>query len=131
MENRFKIAASERTPAVDLDFLARSLSLSGESYPEDAASFFGPLFEAIKLLLADPRGGPVRVEIALAYFNSSSAKALMNILQAMEAAAGSGTPVEVVWRHAADDEMMREFGEDFGEDLVHVRFVLESVEGAA
>lgn len=131
MENRFKIPASERTPAVELDFLARSLRLSGESYPEDAASFFGPLFEALRLLLADPRGGPVRVEIELAYFNSSSAKALMNILQMLEAAARSGTPVEVVWKHASDDEMMREFGEDFAEDLVAARFVLECFEGAA
>ncbi|AWK88011.1 Fe-S oxidoreductase [Azospirillum thermophilum] len=122
-----KIAATGRTPEVDFDFPNGVLRLAGESYPDDVATFFGPLLTALRSFLAESPATPLRFDMELLYFNSSSAKALMNILQMLETAARGGRPVTVAWCYEEDDESMRELGEDFAEDLDSVSFLLKEV----
>lgn len=122
--DHLKIAATERSPDVDFDFETGILSLKGESYPEDASTVFGPIFAALDRFFAASDGREIRFDFDLIYFNSSSAKALMNMFQMMENAAGRGTKVVVNWHYAPDDETMKEFGEDFSEDLENVTFNL-------
>jgi hypothetical protein len=130
MQN-IKISAAERSPAVDFDFERAVLSLRGESYPEDASSVFGPIFAALEAFLATAGDREIRFDFEMTYFNSSSAKALMNIFKLLDHAAAGGTPIKVSWYFAPDDETMKEFGEDFSEDLEHVAFSLVAVESAA
>lgn len=122
------IAATERSPAVDFDFAAGRLSLKGESYPEDASAVFGPIFAALEGFLGNAGDREVTFDFDLAYFNSSSAKALMNMFQMLDQAAESGCRLTVNWFYAPDDDTMKEFGEDFSEDLAHVTFNLVAVE---
>jgi hypothetical protein len=122
------IAATERSPAVDFDFAAGHLSLKGESYPEDASAVFGPIFASLEAFLATAEGRDVAFDFDLAYFNSSSAKALMNMFQMLDRAAEAGCRLTVNWHFAHDDDTMKEFGEDFSEDLDHVTFNLVEVE---
>ena len=124
MEN-LTIAATERSPEVFFDAAAGILQIRGESYPEDASSVFGPIFTAIQDFLAQANGQGLTVNFELIYFNSSSAKALMNMFLMLENA--TEVAVEVNWQFMADDETMKEFGEDFSEDLSHVTFNLVSV----
>jgi hypothetical protein len=126
-----KIAATERSPEVDFDFQRGILRLKGESYPEDASIVFGPVFAALERFLADAGNREVLVEFDLTYFNSSSAKALMNMFQMLDNAAASGARVTISWHFSPDDDTMKEFGEDFSEDLEHVVFNLVTVETAA
>ena len=123
MEN-LRIPATERSPQVDFDFAAGRLSLKGESYPEDASKVFGPIFAGLDDFLAEAVGRDIRFDIELVYFNSSSAKALMNMFIRLDEAAATGVRISVNWRFAPDDETMKEFGEDFAEDLEHVAFNL-------
>jgi hypothetical protein len=123
MDN-LKIPATERSPDVDFDFAAGRLSLRGESYPEDASTVFGPIFAVLEPFLDNAENRDIRFDFELIYFNSSSAKALMNMFQMMENAAGRGVRLEVNWYFAPDDETMKEFGEDFAEDLKSVTFNL-------
>jgi len=125
------IAGTERSPHVDFDFVEGRLSLKGESYPEDASAVFGPIFAALERFLATAGTRQVQVDFDLTYFNSSSAKALMNMFQLLDRAAAAGTPVAVSWFYSPDDDTMKEFGEDFSEDLEHVAFALVAVESAA
>ena len=46
MIDSIHLAATDRSPNVIFDFETDKLSITGESYPEDAAAFFGPLLEA-------------------------------------------------------------------------------------
>lgn len=124
MENLI-IAASERSPEVNFDVAAGILQIRGESYPEDASSVFGPIFAALQDFLTQGGGKPLKVDFELIYFNSSSAKALMNMFQMLENA--SGCDIVVNWQFMTDDETMKEFGEDFSEDLSHVTFNLVPV----
>ncbi len=126
-----KIAATERSPEVEFDFKHGLLSLRGESYPEDASAVFGPIFEALDKFLASVDGREVRVDFDLTYFNSSSAKALMNMFQMLDRAGGAGAKIAISWFYSPDDDTMKEFGEDFSEDLEHVTFSLVAVETAA
>ncbi len=121
------IAATERSPAVEFDFAAGQLSLKGESYPEDASTVFGPIFAALEKYLEQADGQEIRFDFELIYFNSSSAKALMNMFQLMDKAAARGVKIEVNWAYAHDDETMKEFGEDFSEDLESVAFNLVAI----
>lgn len=119
-----KIPATERSPDVDFDFDAGILSLRGESYPEDASAVFGPIFAALDHFLAQADGRDIRFDFELIYFNSSSAKALMNMFQMLDNSAKGGIRIVVNWFFAPEDETMKEFGEDFSEDLEHVTFNL-------
>ena len=121
------IAGSERTPAVDFDFTAGQLSLVGESYPEDASRVFGPIFNALDSFLPAMTGRDISFDIELIYFNSSSAKALMNMLLKLDEAAAQGANITINWRFLAEDETMLEFGQDFSEDLQYVIFNLVAI----
>ena len=124
---RLTIPAMERSPFVDFDFATGVFVLSGESYPDDASRVFGPIFDALDRYLAGAAQQTVRFEIELIYFNSSSAKALMNMFKRLEQAAQQGRAIEINWRFAPDDDTMREFGEDFSEDVRHMTFNLVSI----
>ncbi|WP_439817196.1 DUF1987 domain-containing protein [Zavarzinia sp. CC-PAN008] len=119
--DRIVVVATDRSPAVDFDFATGRLSLKGESYPEDAAAFFGPLINGVRAHLTDPADAIV-FDLELAYFNSSSAKAIMNLFQVLERTAQAGASVTINWHYAADDEAMQEFGEDFAEDFESAQF---------
>jgi hypothetical protein len=126
MENSF-IPATERSPEVDFRFQENRLSLRGEAYPEDAAAFFGPLLKLLTAYCETIKGQELLVEFRLDYFNTSSAKALMNMIQVLENAVLCGTKVSLHWYFQKDDDVMREFGEDFSMELEHVQFQLVEI----
>lgn len=119
-----RILATDRTPEVHFDYAAGRLSLVGESYPEDAAAFFGPLYQGLKDYVAGIQQAAVQLDMRMAYFNSSSAKALMRLFQLLEDAAAAGNSVVIHWHYHRDDDTMQEFGEDFAQDFTHARFTL-------
>lgn len=122
------IASSERTPEINLDFVNGRFSIKGEAYPEDAAIFFGPLLIAVKEYLQAKPAGEVIMDIHLEYFNSSSAKALMNLLKIMDESAAKGVGVVVYWYYNRDDDTMQEHGEDLSEDIRFLRFEMMGIE---
>ncbi len=124
-----RIDGTDRIPTVAFDFPSGQLSLSGESYPEDAAAFYVPLLDALRRYVSVcPKERSVVLTLAMVYFNSSSAKALMNIFQVLEATAAEGRSVTINWIFRTGDDTMQEFGEDFAEDFEHVKFLLHERE---
>ena len=121
MESR-TIAATDRSPEVRLDVANRTISFTGEAYPEDAAAFWGPILQEMQSILEQEPKEPLQVDFRLAYFNSSSAKALMNIFQLLESAAETGAKIRVLWYYQDGDDTIEESGEDFSEDLKAVEF---------
>jgi hypothetical protein len=121
------VKGNERSPSVDFRFDESRLALSGESYPEDAAAFFGPVVRALAEYCREDPARPVRLEVALTYFNTSTAKALMTMFQILDDHGRSGAEVRVTWAFQQDDEMMKEFGEDFSRDVTHVQFHLDEI----
>lgn len=121
------IPATARTPAIEFDFGKNYLKLSGESYPEDVTEFYNPVFSALDAYLAALGPGSCRFDFELIYLNSSSAKAVMMLMDKLDAAAAKGTTVEVYWFYDEEDDTMQEIGEEFGEDLENAKFHLEKM----
>ena len=126
MENMF-IPARERSPEVAFRFTEHHLAVRGEAYPEDAPAFFGPILKALTAYCESIQGQALLVEFQLAYFNTSSAKALMNMIHVLEIAASKGTQVSMRWLVQENDDVIREFGEDFSTELQHVQFQLVQI----
>ena len=119
------IEASRSSPAIRFDADSRCLSISGESYPENAAAFYAPVFAWLKAFLADlVPGVAVQVDLDVRYLNSSSTKVMLNFLDLLEQAAQDGTPVIVNWRYDPDNQSILECGQDFSEELTALTFNL-------
>ncbi len=121
------IAATDRSPAVSFDFDNNHLKISGESYPEDVTEFYNPLFQALDAYLADLGGGRCRFDFELIYFNSSSAKAIMTLMDKLDEAADGEASIDIHWFYDEEDDTMAELGEEFGEDLENATFHLEKM----
>jgi len=121
------IPATARTPAIHFDFGKSHLKLSGESYPEDVMEFYNPVFSALDVYLATLGTGSCRFDFELIYLNSSSAKAVMTLMDKLESAAAKGASVDVYWFYDEEDDTMQELGEEFGEDLESAKFHLEKM----
>ncbi len=117
-----EIAATERTPEIHFDFENNEFSIRGESFPEDVSEFYTPLTDPLEAHLAALKGATVRFTFEFIYFNSSSAKVLVNLFASLDEAAEAGNDVTVVWVHDEDDDNMRELGEEFAEDLETATF---------
>ena len=122
--NNLKMPSTDRTPEIDFDFGNNHLILRGESYPEDAFSFYKPVFEVLDDYLVQLETGSCRFDFEIIYFNSSSAKAIMTLFEKLDAAAADGASVTIVWHYDEEDDTMQELGEEFGEDLEHAAFRL-------
>lgn len=121
------ITATDRAPAVSFDFAKHHLKISGESYPEDVTDFYNPLFQALDSYLTELGDGSCRFDFELIYFNSSSAKAIMTLMDKLEDAAGKGASIDIHWFYDEEDDTMAELGEEFGEDLENASFHLEKM----
>ena len=121
MEN-FYIEATAISPEVDFKFDTHQLTLRGESYPENAAAFYAPITQQLRSYLATLQGNTVTVDIALAYFNSSSTKMLFSIFDALDESAKQGNSIRVNWYFDEEDETIFEFGEELKADFEAIEF---------
>ncbi|MGF1453169.1 MAG: DUF1987 domain-containing protein [Opitutales bacterium] len=110
------IAATRTTPGVIYDPAANRLSLTGQSYPENSFEFYGPIKDWLEELL-EGQPASLLVEFRLDYFNTSSSKCLLDILERLEAHHQQFGNIAIRWYYDSEDEDMEESGQDFGEDL--------------
>lgn len=122
MENLY-LAATADTPEVDFRFDAHSLSLTGESYPENAAAFYGPILKQLQsYLVTCSDGDTITVDVALVYFNSSSTKMLFSFYDALNGAAELGVRVVLNWHRDPEDDTIAEFGDELRDDFTALDF---------
>jgi len=121
---KFDIAATARTPHMSFDPDTGSFLLEGESYPEDTKKFYdAPLSSVYEFLDTELTLSAV-FSFKLKYFNSSSAKVLMDLFVAVEESAQRGNLFKIEWHCAADDDNMQELGEEFAEELDKTEFAM-------
>jgi hypothetical protein len=118
----FYITASPTSPEIQLRVTAHSLSIKGESYPENAAAFYGPVIERVQAFLDTCTQATVTVNISLAYFNSSSTKMLFSLFDLLNTAALANNQVCLNWFHDEDDDTMFEFGQELRDDFGAIDF---------
>ena len=115
MEN-LTIRPTDTTPAIDFNHDTHELKFTGESYPENVSKFFEPVFSWIDEFLSTGDDRSIVAEFELTMFNSSTAKALLDILDLLNDGAASEKSMTVNWRYHEDNDLMEEFGVDLQED---------------
>lgn len=116
------IAPERDKPEINFQFSRHYLSFSGESFPENAVSFYAPVVSALMNYLAATRDQKITVDFALRYFNSSSTKILLNIFRMLDQASSNDNKVHLNWRHDPDDDTVLEFGNDVAADFITLYF---------
>lgn len=110
--SELNIAATERTPEIQLSSINGIFRMKGESYPEDVSAFYGQVIVAVDQL-ANNLAKPLTVDVAMIYINSSSIKAMFRIFEGLEAVRKNGQTLSITWHYQDDDDIMQELGEDF------------------
>lgn len=125
-----KIKSTKSSPGIDFDAKRRILSIRGESYPENAARTYQPMFDWLKEFLHSPESdGRIEVRMEIVYFNSSSSKIFLNFFETLQEAVVSGKDVVVNWYFDGENETAFECGEEFKEDLDTLEFNLVEAQG--
>ena len=128
METLF-IEATEFSPTVILDATKNKFEISGESRPENTGKFYEPIikwleqYESVLFWQKNKLGAPPQMlfEFKFEYFNSTSAKYIMDILSLLDKFHTEGYQVNVKWSFDKLDTDMKESGEEFAQ-LVNVPF---------
>ncbi len=123
----FILEATDRTLRIEIVPEEGRIALSGESFPEDAATFYGPVIDAASTMVAQAK--TLAVEFSLIYVNSSSMKALYRLFEVIDERRASGQcATEVLWTHEPDDDVMQELGEDFKDRFPELSFKILATE---
>jgi hypothetical protein len=112
------IERAKSSPEVVFDSVTNILSLTGQSYPENAFKFYEPLFKWVDEYLARvEQVVEVKINLILPYVNTSSSKCIMMLLEKFENAFHAGKKITLNWYYHIDNESELECAEEFKEDL--------------
>ncbi|MFP4041993.1 MAG: DUF1987 domain-containing protein [Bacteroidales bacterium] len=114
------IHRSDETPEVIMSTSEGMIKYSGRSMPEDAKSFYLPLKEWILKYAENPTPG-TQVIFEYEYFNTSSSKMIMEIIEATNKIGAKDKNFKVEWRYMEDDDDILEAGEEY-EEITGITF---------
>ena len=118
---------TEHTPAIVLDATAGTISITGDSYPEDSFEFYKKIIVWLKEYFQQPKDTTI-INIDLPYMNSSSLKVYFDIFDIFEKSALKGNSIKVNWIYLEDNDIAQETGEDFQLDFENLDIILVSKE---
>jgi hypothetical protein len=90
--NDLNISSTQSSPSVCADSATGILEMRGDSYPENSFEFFAPIITWVEEFL-ETENKPLSLELHLLYLNTSSVKAMMDILDLLEDAHKDGQSV--------------------------------------
>jgi hypothetical protein len=112
--------ATADTPVIKFYPSRGFIEIKGRSISENAAKFYRPLIEKIDKYLFKPVS-PTLVHIHFDYFNTASAKCIIEILKKLESLPKKGIKVEVNWYYKPEDTSMYHAGMDY-KSIVNLDF---------
>lgn len=120
--NNLLIEKTISTPYIDFNYESGKLTVTGESFPENAIKFYDPAIIWIKEYLEKTDSRSIQIDFEIIYFNSSTSKIYMMFFNLLDEAAKNGKSILVNWRVSQENETIIECGEEFMEDLEFVEF---------
>lgn len=120
------IAATEDTPLVKFDSEDRSLTIRGNSFPENTFVFYKPIISWLECYLASDLPGVFVLNMDIGYYNSSSSKVYMNIFNLLNNKGTEGCAIVVNWYCDNEDEDAHEDGEEFRMGMESITFNIVS-----
>lgn len=117
-----KLEGTKKTPEVTLDPSGK-IRMGGRSIPEDASKFFEDILAWVMEYSASPKE-TTKVEIELEYFNSGSAKYVMQILRELSEIKQNNKELIVNWYYEEGDDDILERGEYYASILnIDINFI--------
>lgn len=123
-----KLEGDHKTPYINFDYEKGYIEIAGRSIHENTFQFFKPIITWINEYINKPKTPVTQLIIKLEYYNSSSSKFLLEILQAFDKLASKGHPVQFKWYYAINDEDVEETGRDLASFLKHIKTEFVSYE---
>ena len=118
------VKGTEYSPEITFNPGSALFKISGESRPEDAGKLYGSVLRWLEEYLAEAKinsSSPLRLEFGLLYFNTVSAKYILEILRLLQLSHSKGKNIRIVWYYKEKDEDIKESGEEFAR-LVNLPF---------
>jgi hypothetical protein len=122
MEN-LHIDQTQNTPLINCDTNTNSISIEGESRPENVRAFYSSLFEWIdnyeKLIYyavsLSSNEKKIELNFKLEYFNSSSLKIFMEVIDRLQKVEKGSEKItlSINWFYEEDDEDILDSGKEF------------------
>jgi hypothetical protein len=110
VQKDIKIEATQNRPEVSFNSSTGILLISGRSIVENAVRYYDPLVEWVSEYCQNPATN-TELHLKLEYFNTSTSKYLLSIIEHLQEIYSEGKDVEIFWYYV--DEDMEELGEDY------------------
>ncbi|MEN3040804.1 MAG: DUF1987 domain-containing protein [Bacteroidia bacterium] len=103
------------TPEIRFDPESYYFFIGGNSYPENSLKFYGPVLEWVQnwATKITPSTKLLTVEIHLEYFNTSTAKVLLDFFRLLETLYERGQSIQIRWLYLQEDSEMEDAGLDY------------------
>lgn len=120
------IPATQLSPEINFSPDEKIFYIKGISAPEDVRALYYPVIEWFRLYIDSVLEGrstlrKLRIQIDLEYFNSSSAKFLLDIFIEMKRLNPAKIDAVVEWLYDEEDYDLKEAGEDIA-SLIEMEF---------
>lgn len=122
MEN-LHLAPTHNTPLIDCNSTTNTITISGESRPENVRAFYANVFGWIDdyekslyyLASLSTQEKNMTLNFKLDYFNSSSLKIFMEVISRLDGISKNvkNTKLAINWYYDADDDDMLDSGQEF------------------
>ena len=122
---KLEITNTVDTPYLLLDKEQNKFEISGRSLPEDSFGFYGPIHKWLEDYVNSPNPSTELV-MHLDYFNSSSARNIVEMLFILEKIKDTGNEVKVTWLYNKEDDVMKSRGEEI-ESVVELPFEIRCI----
>jgi len=119
--HKLYLLPGNNTPEIHFSPHENIFFIRGRSAPEDVRAIYYPVIEGIRTFIDNIISGeyniytpdyPLRFQVDLTYFNSSSAKFLYDIFSELKRLKSAGINVIVEWFYENEDADMKEAGSD-------------------
>ncbi|RLD68339.1 MAG: nuclear pore complex subunit [Bacteroidetes bacterium] len=114
------IKQQNNTIGIVLDKGNKKFVFEGRSLPENTVKFFEPVMKWIEEYKKEPLD-QTDIDLNFIYFNTSSAKIILEVLQEFDQIHREGKNVKITWHFMEDDYDIKEAGEEY-ESMVSVPF---------
>ncbi|MCS7188971.1 MAG: DUF1987 domain-containing protein [Bacteroidia bacterium] len=113
--DRLVIEPTFTTPEIIFDPNNRRFYIGGNSYPENSLKFYAPVLQWLDSFVHKhkPDKELLTLEVRLEYFNTSTAKVLLDLFRYFEALYEKGQPTQIKWMFLQEDTEMEDAGLDY------------------
>lgn len=109
-----RVEQKDDSPLIDFNPKTGVFLMEGESRPENASKYYSPVLKWLnEYFETADKSKAITFVFKLDYFNSSSAKYLMDIMLILTKFIDNGAKIFIEWHYDVRDEDMLESGKEF------------------